>query len=73
MVNTRDQKRKKVYWYSELNSLGIETKRDNEISDTKELRDLTDNIKQTYYQDYKTAYDKKSQDIGDSKSLDYIV
>jgi hypothetical protein len=43
----------------ELESLGIAAKHLNEFNDPDELRDLTDNIKQTYYQDYKTACDGK--------------
>lgn len=47
---------KKDYWNSELRSLGIEPKRKNELNDNQELSNLTNNVKQTMYQDYKTAY-----------------
>jgi hypothetical protein len=47
---------KKEYWQNELNSLGIEPKRDNELNNKDELEALVENIKQTYYQDYKTDY-----------------
>ncbi len=43
-------------WLTELRSLGISAKRKNDLNDSKELQDLTDNIKQILYQDYKTAY-----------------
>ena len=43
-------------WLAELCSLGISTKRKNDLNDNKELQDLADNIKQTLYQEYKTAY-----------------
>lgn len=43
-------------WLAELRSLGIEPKRKNDFNDSKELEDLTDNIKHTLYQEYKTAY-----------------
>ena len=43
-------------WLEELRSLGISTKRKNDLNDNKELQDLTDNIKQTFYQEYKAAY-----------------
>jgi hypothetical protein len=49
---------KKGYWNHELRSLGIEPKRSNELNDKEELAALTDNIKQVYYQEYKTAYDE---------------
>ena len=48
---------KKGYWQSELRSLGIEPKLTNELNDNNELEALVDNIKQVFYQDYKTAYD----------------
>ena len=50
---------KKEYWRSELKSLGIEPKFKNELEDKEELESLTDNIKQSMYQDYKTAYNEQ--------------
>lgn len=48
---------KKVdYWLSELRSLGINPKSRNTMNSSKELGDLTNNIKMTLYQEYKTAY-----------------
>jgi CHASE3 domain sensor protein len=43
-------------WLSELQSLGVSPKRKNSMNDKKELRDLTENIKQELYQEYKAAY-----------------
>jgi hypothetical protein len=43
-------------WIEELRSLGVAAKKTNSLNNSKELRDLADNIKQTMYQDYKTAY-----------------
>ena len=43
-------------WLAELKSLGVAAKRKNEQNDAKELHTLTDNIKETMYQEYKTAY-----------------
>jgi hypothetical protein len=37
-------------------SLAIEPRRKNELNDIAELEALANNIKQVYYQDYKTAY-----------------
>jgi hypothetical protein len=48
------------WWINELDSLGIKAKKINVLNDTQELGNLTDNIKQTFYQDYKTCY---SEDI----------
>jgi hypothetical protein len=44
------------YWLNELRSLGVPARRKNELNDGKELHDLADNIKQTFYQEYKVAY-----------------
>ncbi|MGI0037195.1 MAG: hypothetical protein ACRD99_02405 [Nitrososphaera sp.] len=43
-------------WIEELRSLGVGAKKTNSLNNPKELRDLADNIKQTMYQEYKTAY-----------------
>ena len=52
-----EEEMKKVdCWLSELRSLGIAGKKYNEVNDSKELHDLTDNIKDTLCRKYKTAY-----------------
>lgn len=61
---------KRGYWQNELRSLGIEPKRNNELNDKEELAALANNIKQVYYQDYKTAY---SDDQIDESNFDYII
>lgn len=50
------QEQKATYWLNELRSLGLIAKKKIELNDIKELHDLTDNLKQTMYQEYKTAY-----------------
>jgi hypothetical protein len=52
---------KKDFWENELKSLGIESKRENELNDETELEALTEMIKQVYYQDYKTAYGESNK------------
>ena len=49
-------KHKKEYQQKELELLGIKPRRPNENNDRPELEALAENIKQVYYQDYKTAY-----------------
>ena len=39
------------WWRNELASLGIIVKKRNELNDLRELGDLTENIKQTFFQD----------------------
>jgi hypothetical protein len=51
---------KKEYWQNELKSLGIESKRQNDLNDKAELQALAEIIKAVYYQDYKTAYGNSS-------------
>ena len=51
-----ERSNKKGYWLNELDSLGIEPKRHNDLNDKEELEALADIIKQVYYQDYKAAY-----------------
>jgi hypothetical protein len=67
---SENQTDKKDYWQSELRSLGIESKQENELNDKDELEALADNMKQVYYQDYKSAYSE--QEI-DESNFDYII
>jgi hypothetical protein len=50
---------KNEYLKNELKSLGVEPKRKNQLNDNKELQNLSDNIKQAMFQDYKVAYSEK--------------
>jgi hypothetical protein len=61
----KEHPHKKEYWQNELQSLGIEPKRQNELNDKSELEALAESIKLVYLQDYKTAYgsDNNSQKI----------
>lgn len=68
----KEQINKKHYLCSELRSLGIEPKKRNDLNDKEELASLTDNIKQTMYQDYKTAYSSDNETI-DKHTFDYII
>jgi hypothetical protein len=50
---------KNGYLKNELKSLGVEPKRKNQLNDNQELQNLSDNIKQAMFQDYKVAYSEK--------------
>jgi hypothetical protein len=41
------------WWINELQSLGISTKKTNELNDLKEIRNLTENIKEAFYHNFK--------------------
>ena len=54
------QQAKNGYWQNELHSLGIsEPKESKELNDKEENENLSDNIKQAMFQDYKLAYGDK--------------
>jgi hypothetical protein len=55
----QQQQAENNYWQSELDSLGIESKRKTELNDKEELENLADNIKQAMFEDYKVAYSEK--------------
>jgi hypothetical protein len=55
----KEHSEKKEYLKNELNSLGVEPKRKNHLNDNEELQNLSDNIKQAMFQDYKIAYSEK--------------
>ena len=50
-------------WRGELESLGIEPKGRNSLNDNQEIDSLIEKIKQTLYQDYKTAYSESFKGI----------
>ena len=69
-IYTREHPQRKDYWFGELRSLGIDPKRSSDLNDVEELGERTDNLKQTMYQDYKTAY---SDELVDKSRFDYII
>ena len=58
----QQQEAKNGYWQNELHSLGIEPKQSKEIKDKEELENLSDNIKQAMFQDYKLAYSEQGEE-----------
>lgn len=66
---SEEQRGKKGYLDNELKSLGIDPKGKDDLDD-KEVEDLADNLKQVYYQNYKSAYSDKDTD---ESKLDYII
>jgi hypothetical protein len=45
---------------SELESLGIRSKKLNELNDVYEVKNLVENIKQTLFQDYKSSFQENA-------------
>ena len=71
----------KGYWINELESLGISPKKINDYlnngnNDNEEevsiieLANLVENIKQTMYQEYKTAYSERMTELEDTGEAD---
>ncbi len=58
-ISEKEQIDDKGYLKNELESLGVELKRENQLNDKEELQNLSDNIKQAMFQDYKTAYSEQ--------------
>jgi hypothetical protein len=56
MRKEKDDKEKEI---ADLKSLGIDPRKMNELNDERELKELSDNVKQSMFQDYKTAYSEK--------------
>jgi len=54
MSDVRDSKSDLAGSISELESLGLETAKLNELNDSYEVENLVENIKQSYFQDYKS-------------------
>ena len=75
----------KGYWINELESLGISPKKINDYLNNgknweevsiAELADLVENIKQTMYQEFKTAYCERMtelEDTGEAEELAYLL
>ena len=59
---------KKDYWENELKSLGIESRKQNELNDKEELQALAEIIKEVYFQDYKAAYSSNSNGNNNNSS-----
>jgi hypothetical protein len=58
MAVKKEHPEKYGWWISELDSLGIKRLKRNDMKDRKQIIDLAENIKQTLFQEYKTAYSK---------------
>jgi hypothetical protein len=56
MSAKKEHPEKYGWWISELDSLGIKRIKRNDMKDRKEITDMTENIKQTLFQEYKTVY-----------------
>jgi hypothetical protein len=60
------------YLQTELSPLGIECKKRNEFNDKEELEALATDIKEAYFQDYKTAYSNTSDREIDQSHFEHL-
>ena len=68
MATKKERPEKYGWWLNELESLGVSPKVcSNELNDKQEVSDLAENLKQVFYQEYKTIYNKNnnSRETGD--------
>jgi len=56
MATKNEHPERDGWWLNELESLGISTKRTNELNDLNEIRALTENIKLVLYEKYKLRF-----------------
>ena len=54
MATKKEHPERYGWWVNELESLGVDVKKTNELNDLKEIRSLAEIIKQCFCQDYKT-------------------
>jgi hypothetical protein len=60
MATKEEHPEKYGWWLNELESLGVSPKVcSNELNDKQEVSDLAENLKQVFYQEYKTTYKEK--------------
>ena len=58
MFTKKEHPQKYGWGISELDSLGIKRIKRNDMNDRKEITDLTENIKQALFQEYRIVYNK---------------
>ncbi len=56
MAIRRECPEKYDWWLNELESLGVSVKVLNDLNNIEEVSELAENLKQTFYQEYKTTY-----------------
>jgi DNA repair ATPase RecN len=56
MATKQENIQKVNWWLSELESLGVSPKVRNELNNIQETSNLAENLKQLFYQAYKSAY-----------------
>ncbi|HEV8387188.1 MAG TPA: hypothetical protein VGQ03_06160 [Nitrososphaera sp.] len=69
-MKSGEQEDRKGFWENELDSLGVKSRRKNDLNDRQELEALADNIKQAYYQNFKLVYNERGTD---ESRFDYII
>lgn len=58
MATKSEHPEKYGWWLNELVSLGITPNKVNELNDINEISNLTENLKQCHYQDYKSKWSR---------------
>ena len=64
-ASKQENKQKDNWWINELESLGVSVKVRNELNNIEETSSLAENLKHTFYQAYKAAYDDNNKSSTD--------
>jgi hypothetical protein len=57
-MTTVEYPEKHSWWLNELESLGINTREEGQLKDSKKTTELTMDIKQMFYEEYKKAFNE---------------
>jgi CTP-dependent riboflavin kinase len=55
-MTTDEHPEKHTWWLNELESLGIDTRKESQLGDSQKTSELTMDIKQMFYEEYKKAF-----------------
>jgi flagellin-specific chaperone FliS len=70
MATIQENPQKDNWWTNELESLGVSVKVRNELNNIQETSNLTENLKQMFYQAYKEAH--SDNDNKDNQNSSYV-
>ena len=74
MSTKQENPQKDNWWINELESLGVSVETRNELNNIEETSSLAENLKHTFYQAYKAAYNEdNNQYSSNSNSVNMIT
>ena len=73
MATKQENLQKDNWWINELESLGVSVKVRNELNNIEETSSLAENLKHTFYQAYKAAYNDNEYSIQNSSNVQMVL